>query len=528
MSDVLLEIRELSKNYGNLKVLEDINFSLRQGEILGLVGRRGSGKSTLLGLIGGNTQPSRGSIRMKGRQIAYLSPSQARNLGVELVYQSPQLVSQMNVIQNIFLGREFARLKPFSVPDWDRMSERAGDLLADFDLPYGLINESVSDLTDEQRHLVALMRAFSRPAGLLLIDDVLTNLSYHRQEILLDNIREQSRQGVGVIICSENIKHLFNITDRILVLYEGKLVADRCTAESTPREVVELIVGASSPEQITPVIWALENYHKARQQTEELFQKQSELHETLEASDLLNRQLIERLSGQVQAMDRLNLALQETQRRLMTDREEERKAVARELHDSVIQDLLGLNYRLEDIENDEEADEQRKELVAIRKSIRQVVGDLRQICRDLRPPTIDNHGLSSAITSLVQEWADRTGIAVNIDINRRIGRLPEWIELSIFRIIQEGLSNVAKHADARQVHLRLKRTPAGQLRIHIADDGRGIEHLPDLADLSAQKHFGLVGISERVALLDGRMAIESTADKGFELEIEVPIPNPFG
>jgi signal transduction histidine kinase len=212
----------------------------------------------------------------------------------------------------------------------------------------------------------------------------------------------------------------------------------------------------------------------------------------------------------------------------MTEREEERKAVARELHDSVIQDLLGLNYRLEEIEIDEGSEEQRKEVHAVRKAIRLVVDDLRQLCRDLRPPTIDNHGLSSAITSLVQEWEDRTGIQARVQIDRKLGRLPEWIELSIFRIIQEGLSNVAKHADAREVQLVLKRTPAGQLVIRIADDGRGIQHLPDLADLSAQKHFGLVGISERVALVDGHMEIQSTADKGFVLMMEIPIPNPFG
>ena len=331
-----------------------------------------------------------------------------------------------------------------------------------------------------------------------------------------------------MIVCSDNLKHLFNITDRILVLYEGQLVADRYTSDFTPRDVVELIVGASDQEQITPVIWALESFHKAQQHTEELFQEQAQLHETLQASDLLNRQLIEKLSEQVKSMDRLNTALQVTQRRLMTEREEERKALARELHDSVIQDLLGLNYRLEEVEGSEKSNEQRKELHAIRSTIRQVVSDLRQLCRNLRPPTIDNHGLSSAIPSLVQEWEERSGVSANLEIDQTLGRLPELMELSIFRIIQEGLGNVAKHANANEVKLTLKYSPEGRLLIRFADDGRGIDTLPNLAELLTKKHFGLAGIGERVALLDGRMQIKSSVGEGFVLEVELPNPNPFG
>jgi len=527
MSETLLQVQSLSKTYGNLRVLDDVTFELRRGEILGLVGRRGAGKSVLLHLIGGVTRPSQGSILLQGKSVHFTSPFQARQGGVELVHQHAQPVDHLDVIHNIFLGHEVARGSSVGLPNWEQMGEIVGKLLADFDLHRDLINEPIANLTNEQRHLITLMRAFSKPSRLLLVDDVLPNLNFHRQEILLERIREQVQQGLGVIICSENLKHLFNITDRILVLYEGRLVADRNISDCTPRDVVELIVGASNQEQVTPVIWALESYHEAQQQTEELFQKQVELHETLEASDLLNRQLIEKLSDRVNAMDRLYAALQDTQRRLMTEREEERKALARELHDSVIQDLLGLNYRLEDVENVEDPDEQLSELHAIRKAIRQVVGDLRQLCRDLRPPTIDNHGLSSAIPSLVQEWEERTGVTANIEIDPTLGRLPELMELSIFRIIQEGLGNVAKHANAHTVQLTLKRTPESHLMIRFVDDGRGIEILPDLADLSAQEHFGLIGISERVALLDGRMRIKSSAGEGFLLEVELPNPYPF-
>ena len=530
MAEPLLKVVGVSKSFGNLKVLDNITFALQRGEILGLVGRRGSGKSTLLHVLGGVVRPSTGAIYLDGRKTRFTTPDQAHHQGVELIPQTPRVVEQLSVLQNIFLGREIARPFRVGLPNWRRMHQIARELLREFELPPGFLSESVSNLTDEQRQLISLMRAFSRPSRLLLIDDMLSSLSFPRQEILLAHIRKKAQQGIGIIICSEDIKHLFQTTDRILVLYNGRLSADWRTADCTPKDVVERIVGSSKREQVTPVIWALENYHKAQQQTEKLFRLQAALHESLEVSDTLNRQLVERLSQQVKAMDHLNLALQNTQRRLLTEREEERKALARELHDSVIQDLLSVNYRLEDLENaDDDATPRQhsEELHAIRDAIREVVGDLRQVCRNLRPPTIDNHGLSSAIPSLVREWEERTGIPVHLDIESGLGRLPESIELSTFRIIQEALNNVGKHARARNVYLLLQRTPANNLLIRVSDDGQGFSVPKDLAAFSEQKHFGLIGISERAALLGGNMHIESSREEGLTLHVEIPLPSPF-
>lgn len=526
MSETLLQVQSLSKFYGNLKVLDDITFKVARGEIVGLVGRRGAGKSTLLHLLGGAATPSGGVIQLKGRAVHLSTSGQARQQGIELVYQTPQLVEQLNIIENIFLGREIRWPAPFGLPHRDRMYQRARDLLVDLDLPASLLQETTKNLTDEHRQLIALARAFCHPPQLLLVDDILPNLSFYHQEIILAHVKKLAQQGLGAIISSDNFKHLFSITDRILVLFEGVLSADRNTANSTPRDIVELIVGGSNRERVTPIIWALENYHAAQKQTEELFRKQAVLHENLEASDTLNRQLIEKLSDQVKALDRLNAALQDTQRRLLTEREGERKALARELHDLVIQDLLSVNYHLEETESNESSEDQRAELKTIRNGIRHVVGDLRQLCRDLRPPTIDYHGLSSAIRSHTQEWAERTGITIQTEIDPSLGRLPETTEISVFRIIQEGLNNIGKHATAQNVSLVLQRTPTDSLRIRIVDDGQGFTIPPDLADLSTKKHFGLIGISERAALLGGSMQLESPPRGGFILQVEIPSPYP--
>jgi signal transduction histidine kinase len=335
-----------------------------------------------------------------------------------------------------------------------------------------------------------------------------------------------AEQGVAIVISSDDLKRLFALTDQVLVLHHGTQVVLRRTAGTTPREIVAYIVGSNRQDQVTPVIWAFEAYDTAQQQVEELRDAQSALRQSLEAQDSLNRQLIERMQDQLEALDRLNVALQEASRRLMTEREAERKALARELHDQVIQDLLSYSYRLEETENDLTEPVHRRVLREIRAGIRSVIGNLREVCSDLCPPTIDNHGLPAAIRSLASGWSQRSGIPVHLQIDPDLGRLPEPIELSVFRIVQEGLRNVGNHAFATQVDLSLARTPTASLLMRLVDDGQGMETPPDLAALTEQKHFGLVGISERVSLLDGTLEIQSRPAGGLELRIEIPSPYP--
>lgn len=554
MSESLLRVENLSKSFDRLPALKDVTFSLAKGEVIGLVGRQGAGKSTLFHLLNGAMPPSSGSINFNGINRRLSNRIEAQKLGIETVYQTfslinrfdfsthifsdtnagveitrrtSGLVEQFNVTQNILLGRELKKFSPFGVIDWDRMIHVAQELLAEFDLPAELAHERISNLSDEQRQVILLQRTIHQPCKLLLLDDILPILSFQRQEILLDKINKLAAQGTSIIISSDDLKHLFTVTDRIVVLYEGRLVADRRTAESTPREIVELIVGSAGQEQVSPLIWALESYHTAQQQTEDLRRAQASLQKSLDAQGSLNRQLVERLSNQLVALDQLNAALQATQRRLITEREDERKALARELHDQIIQDLLGLIYRLEDVENLADSLELQQDVGSIRQGIRNLVGELRQMCSDLRPPTIDHHGLSAAIDSLASEWAERSDIQLQLEIDPALGRLPEMIELSVFRIVQEGLNNIRKHASASHVRLSLQRTSTTNLLVRLEDDGRGLSNPTDLAALSENKHFGLVGISERVALLRGSMNIESSKGNGTILQVEIPSPHPL-
>jgi signal transduction histidine kinase len=146
-----------------------------------------------------------------------------------------------------------------------------------------------------------------------------------------------------------------------------------------------------SPSKPTPAFWDYGNYDQIRENAERLRYHQMLLEKDLAAEGTLNRQLTEQLAEQLQALDQANIALREAQRRLLSEREEERKYLARELHDEIIQDLLSINYELESLEIDEaQVPQLNDNLANVRKGIRELVDSLRNICRNLRPPTIDN------------------------------------------------------------------------------------------------------------------------------------------
>ncbi|HXW01563.1 MAG TPA: histidine kinase, partial [Anaerolineae bacterium] len=416
-------------------------------------------------------------------------------------------------------------VKWLKIPNRRWMDKEATRILHQLDMPFKSLRERVANLSSEQRQMVAIARAMTRPARLIVIDEPTVLLSYSYQQKLLSLIQNWQKQGVSILFCSNNLDHLFAVTDRIIALRQGCQVACYRTDETTREEIVAALVGMTDRQQLTPAIWALDSYYRARQQAEKLHHQHLLLERDLAVQDTLNQQLIDQLATQVTALDRANLALQDAHRRLLTEREQERKHLAREIHDQVIQDLLSVNYRLEEVEEEEAITLALKEEVAdIRSSIKMLVDDLRRICGNLRPPTIDSLGVGAALQSHSRDWSERTGIAVELQLDSNLGRLPEAIELSIFRIVQEGLSNIRKHAQASAVQISLKHTSPRTLLISIADNGRGIATNFNLAALSTNGHYGLLGISERIALLGGRLKLQNRPGGGLLLEVEIPHP----
>jgi len=522
----LLRAINLSKGFGTLPVVRGVSLAVYPGEVVGLAGKSGSGKSALSMLLAGLYAPNEGAIYLAGRQLR--PPFRARALGVEVIHQKPDLADHLDISSNIFLGSEIGWSlmgKWLKVPNRRRMDKEAARILAQLDVRFSSMREKVANLSSEQRQMISIARAMTQSYRLIIIDDPTALLSYPYQQKLLSLIQAWQQQGTAVIFSSNNLDHLLAATDRIIVLRQGRWVAEYHTDEADREEIVAAIVGTSDRQQLTPIIWALDSYYRAREQAEKLRHSQVLLERDLAAQDTLKRQLIDQLAEQINALDSANAALQAAQRRLLTELEQERKHLAREIHDQVIQDLLGVNYQLEEIEADEVVTPAIKnELVDIRHSIRILVDDLRRICGDLRPPTIDSLGLGAAIQSCARDWADRTGVSLALDLDSGLGRLPEAIELSIFRIVQEGLANVRKHARASAVQICLRHTSPRTLMISIADNGRGLADGFDLSTLSTEGHYGLLGISERVALLGGRLRLQNQASGGLLLQVEIPHP----
>ena len=524
----LLEVRGVAKSFGKLPVLTDVNLQVHEGEVIGLAGRNGAGKSVLAHIVAGLVEPDRGQMRVDGTPVHW--PFSASRLGIQFIPQNPLLADDLDVASNVFLGHEIgwpARLPWLRVPNRNLMDTRAREALDRLEAHIPSLHDPVAYLSAEQRQLVSIARVLVRPARLILIDDPFSLLSMPYQRRLLSLVEEWREQGIAVILASNNLDHLFAVTDRIAVLRDGRIVMDVSTDETTREEVVAAIVGMSARHELTPIIWALDSYYQAREQAEKLRHQQRLLEQDLATQASLHRQLLEQLSRQIAALDKANRALQEAQRRLLTEREQERKHLARELHDQVIQDLLSINYQLEVLSEDDTVPPAiRDTLNQAREDIRALVAEVRRICGDLRPPTIDSLGLGAAIRSYAQEWQKRTGIRVHVDIDESLGRLPEAIELSLFRIVQEGLNNVWKHADATEVTIQVQHSSARMLSITIADNGQGLPQDFDLAAASRAGHYGLLGISERVALLGGRLTLKNGPHGGLLIHVEVPHPRP--
>ncbi|MDK2982126.1 MAG: hypothetical protein PWQ55_2473 [Chloroflexota bacterium] len=522
----LLQVKNLSKSFGTLPVIQHVSFDIPSGEVIGLTGATGSGKSVLVMLLAGLYAPDEGDIFFQNKKLIY--PFIAQSMGIGIIHQRPPMADHFDVVDNIFLGNEIgtnSRLGLLRRLDDDAMYRKASELLNELGMDVNSLKDKVYNLTGEQRQMIAIARVLTKPVKLVIIDEPTVSLSYPNQQRLLGLIQRWRRNGTAVLFSSNNLDHLFAVTDRIIVLNQGKITANLFTDQTDREEVVEKLLGVKNSKDSTTAFWDYESYDHIRENAERLRYHQMLLEKDLAAEGTLNRQLADQLAEQLQALDKANVALREAQRRLLSEREEERKHLARELHDQIIQDLLSINYEIEDMGTEEKLSQKTEEnLQSIQQGIRDLVDNLRNICRDLRPPTIDNLGLGAALQSYAQDWTGRTGIQVHMQLDEHLGRLPEETELSIFRIIQEGLNNVWRHAQAKNVELVLKHTSPRSLMVTISDDGLGLDEDFDLITLANNGHYGLLGISERVALLGGRFHLQRSPQGGSLLLVEVPHP----
>lgn len=522
----ILKTINLAKSYSLVPVFSGINLEIQEGVVVGIAGRSGTGKTALAHIIGGILPPTEGEMYVTGIKVRW--PFNARKFGIELIPQTPELSNELDITGNVFMGNEIGGYSFENgklVTGQKRMDAITKKILKELDFPYDTLRHKARDLTGEQRQMLAIARSMVKPAKIMVVDDATAILNYANQQKLLSLIQTWRDEGRTVLFFSNNLDHLFAVADEILVLCDSCHIKIFRTDETSREEVVGAMVGTTDKGQITPFIWALDNFYRARERAEELRQNQVLLERDLFAQDTLNKQLINQLNKQVIALDEANRALQNAHRRLISRRELERKRLARDLHDQTIQDLFTVNYQLERLETDEKvAVAITTKIHDVRLNIRSLIENLRVVCGNLRPPTIDSLGVGAAITSFANDWASKTNIETTIDIDSRLIRLPEETELSIYRIVQEVLHNVEKHANATKVNISLQHTSPRALMLSISDNGIGLPNDFNLSMLPKQGHFGLLGVSERVALLGGNLSINNLAGGGLMIQTEIPHP----
>ena len=241
---IRVKMEGITKSYGAIKSLDGVNLELKAGEVLGLVGDNGAGKSTLSKVLSGAVIPDSGIITLDGKTVHFSSPADARRQRVEMVYQDLSLCDTIDVAGNLLLGREPKR-RILGLPflDKPKMHADAVAMLQKLDIRIPSTRLKVENLSGGQRQTIAIGRAASFDPLVLIMDEPTAALAVAEVDAVLQLIKTVSAKGVSVILITHRLQDLFVVCDRIMVMYEGRNVAERNIDDTNIEEIVNLIVG---------------------------------------------------------------------------------------------------------------------------------------------------------------------------------------------------------------------------------------------------------------------------------------------
>lgn len=245
-SSCILEMRGVSKRFSNVIALDQVDFSVRRGEIHALIGENGAGKSTLIKILSGAYQPDSGGFALDGRPVLRRSPALMQHQGISVIYQELNLVRHLSVARNIFLGHE-----PVVIPgviDFKTMHRQSAALIAQLGVPIST-HALVAELGIAEQQLVEVAKALSYEVRLLVMDEPTAPLSEHEAETLFNVVRRLREQGVTVIYISHRLEEVFRLADRVTVLRDGRVVGTRLVREVTKDDLVRMMVGRDIKEQ---------------------------------------------------------------------------------------------------------------------------------------------------------------------------------------------------------------------------------------------------------------------------------------
>ncbi|MEV4140268.1 ATP-binding cassette domain-containing protein [Dactylosporangium sp. NPDC049742] len=240
----LLEVRGLNKSFGPVQVLRDVDFSAYAGQVTALVGDNGAGKSTLVKCLGGIYSIDSGEYLFDGKPVSVHGPRDAAALGVDIVYQDLALCDNLDIVQNMFLGRE---IKSGIVLDDITMEQRAAETLAGLSVrTVKSVRQHVSSLSGGQRQTVAIAKAVLWNNRLVVLDEPTAALGVAQTAQVLELVRRLADNGLAVVLISHNMNDVFAVADRIAALYLGQMCAQVSATDVTHSQVVELITAGRS------------------------------------------------------------------------------------------------------------------------------------------------------------------------------------------------------------------------------------------------------------------------------------------
>ena len=245
---IILKTEGLTKRYGGVHALEEADFELRDGEHVAVVGDNGAGKSTFVRQVTGVEQPTAGKIYFDGQLVEFKTPIEARNHGIETVFQNLALADDLDVPSNLFLGREetYFNLGPFSFLNEKKMLNHAQDVLRQTGVKIPNLKSKIRNMSGGQRQCVAISRAASFASKLIIMDEPTAALGVQETAQVENIIRGLKQRGIPLILISHNLRQVFDLVDRIWVFRRGKIVGAVDRDKTDGNEIVSLITGVKS------------------------------------------------------------------------------------------------------------------------------------------------------------------------------------------------------------------------------------------------------------------------------------------
>jgi ribose transport system ATP-binding protein len=247
VSEPILSIRRLVKRFGGLTAVSEVSWEVYPGEVVALLGDNGAGKSTLIKCVSGVFQPEGGDIYFEGRPRHFTTPMEARQAGIETIYQDLALANNLDVGANIFLGREVKRHYLgglVNTLDDTTMLAESEAALDKLEIHFPNLRQPIESLSGGQRQAVAIARAVYWDAKLMIMDEPTNNLGVPEQQKVLELIRKLRDEGVPVILITHTLPDVFAVSDRLMVMHRGRKVTEKTTSETSTEELVQYMVGA--------------------------------------------------------------------------------------------------------------------------------------------------------------------------------------------------------------------------------------------------------------------------------------------